>query len=266
MLAHPQSHLWAALKKRFADQRAPSTSPDRLLRGLCVVPLEGQEESQVFALGFREAGTVVRSVSLSRDFQGLSELVAPDTPCYLLVYVGDVQQAGSIPGMSAEGGDWMLVAHVPSTCSAFEAKRLADARTALKAELAAEAFVSAAMWVVSPEQITLSNCMRTLDGSGAEPDGSSAGAGAELATRAPMQADEAAERLPFVGDATDAVWEERIKGLRGAYTDSCTRLVGALEELEQTLCGLTGDEYRKDEPLLHARAHMARQLALAKAR
>jgi hypothetical protein len=40
----------------------------------------------------------------------------------------------------------------------------------------------------------------------------------------------------------------------------------ALEELEQTLCGLTGDEYRKDEPLLHARAHMVRQLAMARVR
>ena len=81
-----------------------------------------------------------------------------------------------------------------------------------------------------------------------------------------MQADDIAERLPVVGDAPDTVWEERIQGLRVAYNDSARRLVGALEELEQTLCGLTGDEYRKDEPLLHARAHMVRQLAMARVR
>ena len=63
-------------------------------------------------------------------------------------------------------------------------------------------------------------------------------------------------------DATDAIWEERIKGVRHAYKDSCARLVGALEELEQTLCHLTGDKYQPDEPLLRARAHMAKNLEL----
>jgi|TARA_B110001469_G_scaffold41423_1_gene40966 hypothetical protein len=36
------------------------------------------------------------------------------------------------------------------------------------------------------------------------------------------------------------VWAERIKGIKAAYVDSCTRLGSALEELEQTLCLLTG--------------------------
>ena len=44
--------------------------------------------------------------------------------------------------------------------------------------------------------------------------------------------------------------------------DSCRRLAGALEELEQSLCTLTGDEYRHDEPLLHARAHLAQKLEM----
>jgi len=138
---------------------------------------------------------------------------------------------------------------------------MADARSTLKADLAANAFAASGMWVVAPEQITLSNCMRALDGSsGAELDV------AEVA-RASLPADDGiGERLPL-GDASDAVWEERIQGLRHEYADSAKRLVGALEELEQTLCTLTGDEYRKDEPLLHARAHMNRQISLvAKAR
>ena len=36
------------------------------------------------------------------------------------------------------------------------------------------------------------------------------------------------------------MWAERIKGIKAAYVDSCTRLGSALEELEQTLCLLTG--------------------------
>ena len=67
------------------------------------------------------------------------------------------------------------------------------------------------------------------------------------------------EPLP---DATEAIWEERIKGVRHAYHDSCSRLVSSLEELEQTLCSLTGDTYRPDEPILRARAHIAKNLEL----
>ena len=57
---HPQAHLWAALQRRFTDQTKPSTSPDRLLRGLCIAPLDGQEEAAVWSLGFREVGSVLR--------------------------------------------------------------------------------------------------------------------------------------------------------------------------------------------------------------
>ena len=51
-------------------------------------------------------------------------------------------------------------------------------------------------------------------------------------------------------------------GVRHAYTDSCSRLVGALEELEETLCSLSGEPYRQDEPILRARAHMEKNLQL----
>lgn len=44
-----------------------------------------------------------------------------------------------------------------------------------------------------------------------------------------------------LSDANEEVWAERIKGIKSAYVDSCTRLGSALEELEQTLCLLTGD-------------------------
>ena len=65
-----------------------------------------------------------------------------------------------------------------------------------------------------------------------------------------------------IADATEAIWEERIKGVRHAYMDSCSRLVSSLEELEQTLCSLTGDTYRPDEPILRARSHIAKNLEL----
>ena len=67
-------------------------------------------------------------------------------------------------------------------------------------------------------------------------------------------------------DATDEVWEERIRGVRRSYIDSCSRLTGALGQLEQTLCGLIGDEYRPEQPLLHARAHMQRKLEMLNGR
>jgi len=265
MSDHPQSHLWAALQRRFADQRSPAISPDRLLRGMCIEPLDGQENSQTFALGFREVGTVVRTVSLSRDFHGMSELVERDRAAYLVVFIGDVQKGPRSPKVG-EGGDWLLVAYVPSMCSAFEAKRMADARNALKADLGAAAFADAGMWVVSPDQITLSNCMRALDGGGSGEAAAAASALITQSRREAAQVDDLTIAPLAPGDATDDVWEERIKGLRIGYNDSCTRLVGALEELEQTLCSLTGDEYRKDEPLLHARAHMGKVLELAKKR
>ena len=65
-----------------------------------------------------------------------------------------------------------------------------------------------------------------------------------------------------LSDANDAVWAERIKGIKSAYVDSCVRLGSALEELEQTLCLLTGDEYHADEPMLHSRAHLVKKLEI----
>ena len=56
------------------------------------------------------------------------------------------------------------------------------------------------------------------------------------------------------------VWETRISGARAAYADSVTRLGGALEDLERSLCALTGDDFRHDEPLLHVRSHLQARL------
>ena len=272
--SHPQSHLWLALQRRFADQRKPSTAPDRLLRALCAVPLDGQEESATLTLGFREAGSVLRTVSLSRDFAALATLVEPDTPCYLVVYVGDVQQQTlpSQPQQQAPSeGAWVLISYVPATCSSFEAKKIADNRATIKNGLGADAFVAGGMWCVSPDQITLSGYMRSVDSEAASQDSAAVPAAVDQKSDAHAPA----SRLPdafavrqvlpevtAVPDATEAIWEERIHGVRSAYVDSCSRLVGALEELEQTLCTLTGNEYRADEPLLHARAHMSKNLEL----
>ena len=289
---HPQSHLWAALKRRFADQTRPSTAPNRLLRALCITPLEGQEESAAFTLGYREIGSVLRTVSLSRDFSAVQAMVEPEQPCYIAVFVGDVQHQQPQPQLQpppphVPQQDWVLIAYVPSTCSSFEAKKMADGRVGLRESLGAEAFVSVGMWCVSPEQITLSNYMRSMDGASADSAGALSpdrAARQELAAskiqgviRRKSQSTDDAQLPPMpppivfsrgaaASDPTEAIWEERMKGMRYAYVDACKRLVGQLEELEQTLCGLTGDEYRQDEPLLHARAHLAKNLdSLARA-
>lgn len=75
--------------------------------------------------------------------------------------------------------------------------------------------------------------------------GSGSGFAAEHSPSAgapPPALPEALLKVGAAADAADAVWDERIQGVRGAYVDSCSRLVGALEELEQTLCTLSGDE------------------------
>jgi hypothetical protein len=113
---------------------------------------------------------------------------------------------------------------------------------------------------VSPEQITLSNYMRSLENT--EPDMGVPSAERPESLAPKHDGSRPADSSNDASDATEVIWEERIKGVRHAYTDSCSRLVGALEELEQTLCTLTGDEYRADQPLLHARAHMAKSLEL----
>mmetsp|Transcript_84601 Transcript_84601/g.168937 ORF Transcript_84601/g.168937 Transcript_84601/m.168937 type:complete len:208 (-) Transcript_84601:335-958(-) len=205
-------------------------------------------------------------------------MVEPDRSCYLVAYVGDVQQPSAAP--SPPAGEWVLIAYVPSTCTSFEAKKMADNRANLKVGLGAEAFTAASMWCVSPEQITLSNYMRTLEESDGGEKRRDAAAREQEAAAAKIQALGRGKALrrgksgsskdadPGRGggagaalpDATEAVWEERIQGVRHAYANSCSRLVGALEDLEMTLCALTGDEYRQDEPLLHARAHMAQHI------
>ena len=160
-----QRHLWPALQRRFADQLQPSMSPDRLLRGLCVVPLEGQEESAVWTLGFREVGTCARTPSLSRDFTALASMVDPDVPCYLLVYVGDAPRQTAAAAAAYEPGvkDWALISYVPASSSSYAAKKMADNRAGLKAGLGADNFVETGMWCVDVGQITLSGYMRAAE-------------------------------------------------------------------------------------------------------
>ena len=285
MSDHPQRHLWPALQRRFSDQNKPSTAPERLLRGLCVVPLDGQEESAAWTLGFREVGATLRTASLARDFSALASMVDAAVPCYIVVYVGDVPEIRAAQ-RDATVGSWMLVSYVPSTCSTFEARKMADNRAGLKAGLGEDKFTEGGLWCVHVDQISLSNYMRSLESASsaggdavaeqAPPVPSRSPAALTVEAPPPSEKPASAERraplaslgIPGFGggdalpDATEAIWEERIKGVRHAYKDSCARLVGALEELEQTLCGLTGDKYQQDEPLLRARAHMAKNLEL----
>ena len=302
-MSHPSRHLWPALQRRFTDQNKPSTAPDRLLRAFSVVPLEGQEESAAWTLGFKEVGSTLRTVSLSRDFNAVSAMVDPAVPCYLVVYVGDVQQLDAPKPVGMEvPKEWMLISYVPSSCTSFEAKKMADNRAGLKAGLGADRFTEGGMWCVHVEQISLSNYMRAAESAAGEdagmppaaaeesflppsrpeppsvqPEPRKKDAVAELRSGvAPTDAALAAavstkpgQQPPGYGvggdelaDATEAIWEERIKGVRHAYTDSCSRLVGALEELEETLCSLSGEPYRQDEPILRARAHMEKNLQL----
>lgn len=292
---HPSTHLWPALQRRFGDQNKPSTAPDRLLRGLCIVPLEGQEEAMAWNLGFKEVGSSLRTASLSRDFGSVANMVDPEAPCYLVVYVGDVQQTLEAGRGAASSAlelqvlrDWILISYVPSSCSSFEAKKMADNRSALKAGLGPDRFVEGGMWCVHVEQISLSNYMRSAESGGATLDGrmdvSAEGSGSLAAAQqlasvklqdvvrhsdAPAIVANVAslggsfggeEGVSTLTDATEAIWEERIKNVRGAYADSCGRLVGALEELEETLCNLSGQQYRQDEPVLRARIHMQKNL------
>ena len=151
-MSHPSRHLWPALQRRFTDQNKPSTAPDRLLRAFSVVPLEGQEESAAWTLGFKEVGSTLRTVSLSRDFNAVSAMVDPAVPCYLVVYVGDVQQLDAPKPVGMEvPKEWMLISYVPSSCTSFEAKKMADNRAGLKAGLGAEHFTDGGLWCVHVE-------------------------------------------------------------------------------------------------------------------
>ena len=155
---HPRQHLWQALQRRFGDQNKPTTAAELLVRGLKIVPLDGQENSAVYALGFLEAGAVRRTASLSKDFSAVAALVQPDAACYLAVFVGDVQAQAS-PDAKAQ---WVLISYVPSTCSTKEIKKMADNRAALKAGLGASSFTGD-MWCSSADQITLSTYLRSAE-------------------------------------------------------------------------------------------------------
>ena len=55
-------------------------------------------------------------------------------------------------------------AHIVPACHArAEAKKIADNRATIKNGLGADAFVAGGMWCVSPDQITLSGYMRSVD-------------------------------------------------------------------------------------------------------
>ena len=45
------------------------------MRGLKVMPLDGQGNAATWSLGFKEVGSTSRTTSLSRDFQGLAAMV-----------------------------------------------------------------------------------------------------------------------------------------------------------------------------------------------
>ena len=167
---------------------------------------------------------------------------------------------------------------------------MADNRSVLKAGLGADCFAGD-MWCTSPDQITLSNYIKTVDGRGVTqpveqetPEvvriqatirgkqgrrrtarAAKDHAGGPRSSSPPSARSSA---LPLrhdevgVTEATDEIWEERIYGVRTAYVDSCRRLSSALEELEQALCSMTGDAYRADEPMLHVRAHINKKIQI----
>jgi len=284
MAALGQLKLWAALQRRFEEQDKARVMPEKLVRAIMVVPLDGQEGSATWSLGFKETGEVRRTTSLSRDFQSIAALVPPRAPAYLLLYVGDLQ------GSSAGGGkqsNWAVIAWVPPSCSAAESKKMADNRSVLKAGLGAGCF-SGDMWCTAPEQITLSNYIKSMDGRAAaapaeeETDeqavriqalyrgkrGRKRSASVAQGRPSSPPSQPPSKALPLrheeagATEATDEIWEERIHGVRSGYVDSCRRLSSALEELEQALCSLTGDAYRPDEPLLHVRAHINKKIEI----
>lgn len=286
--------MWAALQRRFTDQNRPSCPPELLVRGLKVSPLDGQGSSATWSLGFKETGSVPRTQSLSRDFQSLAAVVDPDTMCYLAIYVGDLHRGSMLGAGKDDTAQWVLISYVPESCTAVMAKRMADNRAGLKAGLGTE-FFCGDMWCSSRDQITLSHYIKQLESAESKSAGSEAeraaviqaayrgrqsrqkvdqmkqdreNAAAAIQRRIRRKSATAsmggglASEGAELSDATAEVWEERIKGVKSAYVDSCVRLGSALEELEQTLCLLTGDEYRADEPMLHSRAHLLKKLEI----
>ena len=149
-MSHPKAHLWQALQRRFAEQNKASTSSDLLIRSLKVMPLNGQESSSSWSLGFMETGAVRRTVSLSKDFIATAALVQPSVPCYLIMFVGDVSQV-KLPDPKAQ---WLLVSYVPAAASPLLMKQMADNRAGLKAVLGESSFAGD-LWCTTADQITL---------------------------------------------------------------------------------------------------------------
>ena len=269
--------MWAALQRRFNDQNRPGCARELLARGLKVFPIDGQTSSVTWSLGFKETGSCSRTASLSRDFQSLASMVDAEQACYLVVFVGDLHggSLGTVATASSDAAKWILISFVPESTTASLAKKMADNRAGLKAGLGAEHFCGD-MWCSSRDQITLSHYIKTLE---VAPDLEAAeratiiqaayrgkqsrrGSAELRQTREKsalaIQRRQRRKSNPDVAvagggggsegialsDANDEVWAERIKGIKAAYVDSCTRLGSALEELEQTLCLLTGDDYR----------------------
>ena len=305
----PSSHqqLWSSLQRRFAAQCKPGAPAEGAVRAIQIQPLPGQEQAAVWSLGFLEQGSTRRTASLSRDFQSVAATVEPDQKCYIVVYVGDLNKTRSSLGQPkpAQQGEWVLIAYVPETCTAADAKQMADNRAGLKAGLGAE-FFCGDMWCLNRQQIALSNYLKTMDAgpSAAVPMTSTqqevvriqaalrGNATRKGVAREKSRKSNAAQLIqgiqrrrsaaslstdgvgrvlggvaeaPSMDDAVDEVWEERLQGARSAYMDSCKRLNTALEELEQTLCMLNGDEYKHAEPILHSRAHLVKKLEIMQA-
>ena len=99
-MSHPSRHLWPALQRRFTDQNKPSTAPDRLLRAFSVVPLEGQEESAAWTLGFKEVDR--RAIRFELPEAALAAAAAlKDTLDLAEAYVGP----------EGYGGPWFGITH-----------------------------------------------------------------------------------------------------------------------------------------------------------
>ena len=248
----------------------------------------------MWTLGFKESGATMRTASLARDFQALAAMVDPTTPAYLLVFVGDVpERPAGLPN-----ANWLLISRIDPPAPATRHARWPTTVRGSKQASERNTSPRAVCGAYRLSKSASSNYMRSLDATG-ESSGSPMRLGSpekqELAaakiqsiqrrnsssrSKTPVPATPASVKaavMPGGGfgvsatggveveplsDATEAIWEERIKGVRHAYYDSCTRLVSSLEELEQTLCSLTGDSFRPDEPILRARAHISKNLEL----
>jgi hypothetical protein len=209
--------MWTSLQRRFNDQNRPSCPRELLVRGLKVVPIDGQANSATWSLGFKETGSCSRTASLSRDFQSLASMVELDKMCYLVAFVGDLHRTPGIADYASSAQEdpakWVLVSFVPESCTAAMAKRMADNRNGLKAGLGAEYFCGD-MWCSSREQITLSHYIKTLE---ANPGG--AGGRLQRARRRPSVAERPAAVPGCSHDCTAAASRARLRACRRLPAD-----------------------------------------------